>query len=261
MKYIKQLNKDIKRYKYYIGYSVKSSLRAELSNTVLGYLWWILDPLLHMLIYTFLVRVIFSRGTATFPIFVFIALLPWKVATSIMKKSTRCIKSNKGIIKQIYLPKFTLPLVITLTNAIKLLFGILVLLIMLVFYKIPYTWHIFEAIPVLFVFLLFYYALSLIITHIGVMLDDMHHLIGYIIMFWFYASPGLWDVSQLPEKFRKIIWLNPNVTFFNSLRDAFMYGQSPNYAYLGIWLFIGILILVFGIKLLYKSDKNYTKVI
>lgn len=261
MKYIKQFIKDIKKFRYYIGYSVKSNLKAELSNTVLGYIWWILDPLLHMLIYTFLVRVVFSRGTETFPIYVFAALLPWKVATSIMNKSTRCIRANKGIIKQIYLPKFTLPLIITLSNAIKLVFGLVVLLIMILVYKIPYTWHIIEAIPVFIVFLLFYYSLGLLITHIGVVFDDMHHLISYMIMFWFYASPGLWEITQLPENFREIIWLNPNVAFFTSFRNVFMYGESPVYSHLGIWLIVSLVLIVFGIQLLYKADKNYSKVI
>ena len=260
-KYIKRFFHDLKKYRYYIAYSVKSNLKAELSNTVLGYLWWLLDPLLHMMIYTFLVQVIFKRSTPAFPLYVFCALLPWKVATSVLSQSTGCIRSNAGIIKQVYLPKFTLPLIIIFTNSIKLLFGLFLLIMMLVMYKIPFTWHIIEFIPAFVVFFLFFYSLGLLFAHIGVLFDDMTHLIGYLIMFWFFASPGIWSLDLLPERLSRIIWLNPNVTFFMSFRNALMYGKSPYYGYLGIWLLVSLLVLLIAIPLLYKSDKNYSKVI
>lgn len=252
---------DLKKYRHYIAFSVKSNLKAELSNTVLGYLWWLLDPLLHMVVYTFLVQVVFRRATPAYPVYVFSALLPWKAATSLLNQSTHCIRSNAAIIKQVYLPKFTLPLISAFTNTVKLLFGFILLLIMLVIYKVPFTWHIIEIIPVYSVFFLFYYSLGLLLTHIGVLFDDMGHLIGYIIMFWFFASPGIWTVEQLPESLSKLIWYNPNTTFFMSFRNSLMYGTHPHYYNLGIWLLFSLFILSIGIPNLYRSDKNYSKVI
>lgn len=260
-KYIKYFFHDLKKYRHYIKYSIKSSLKAELSNTVLGYLWWLLDPMLHMLVYTFLVQVIFKRATPAFPVYVFSALLPWKVATGALLQSSNCIRANAGILKQVYLPKFILPLIIMATNTIKLFFGLVILLIMVNVYKIPLTWHVIEFIPVLLVFLLFFYSLSIFLTHLGVLFEDMRHLLGYLIMFWFFASPAIWSLDLLPESLEQIIWINPNVTFFMSFRNVFMYGESPYYTFLGIWLGISFFLLLLGIPLLYKSDKNYTKVI
>lgn len=261
MRYIKLFLFDIRKYWNYTKYSIKSTLKAELSNTVLGYVWWVLDPLLHMIVYTFLVQVLFKRATPNFPVYVFTALLPWKVATTTMLQSTNCIRANAGILKQVYLPKFILPMTILSTNLIKLFFGVIVLFGMMLLYKIPFTWHIIEVIPVLIVFLFFYYSVSVFLTHMGVLFDDVRHLLNYLIMFWFFASPGMWSLDLLPESLHKIVLINPNVTFFISFRDVFMYGNSPNYIYLGIWFLLSLILLYFGINNLYKSDKNYTKVI
>ena len=261
VKYIKRLIADVKKYRHYLAYSVKSNLKAELSNTVLGYFWWLLDPLLYMVIYTFLVQVIFKRATPAFPVYVFCALLPWKLATKTLSGSTTCIKSNASIIKQVYLPKFILPLVLLLTNTIKLLFGLLLILVMLLIFKIAFTWHMIEFIPVLFVFILFYYSLATLFSHFGVLFQDLQNLTAYILMFWFFSSPAMWDLGLLPESWHKIIWLNPNVTFFMSFRNVFMYGKSPYYLNLLILLAISLVITFIGIVTLYRSDKNYSKVL
>lgn len=261
LKYLKRFLHDLKKYKHYVFYSVKSNLKAELSNTILGYVWWLLDPLLNMLIYTFLVQIIFQRADFAFPVYLFCALLPWKVATNSMVRSTSCVRDNAGIIKQVYLPHFILSLVIFLTNSIKLLFGLLILLAMVLVYRIPLSWHLIEFIPVYLVFFVFYWSLSLFLTHLGVVFDDMKNLIQYIIMFWFYASPSMWYLKMLPDSFKDIIWLNPNTAFFTSLRNIFMDNQSPTYSWLGIWFLSSCVILYLGLILLYKSEKNYSKAI
>ena len=260
-KYLRRSFIDLKKYRHFISYSVKSNLKAELSNTVLGYLWWLLDPFLHMVIYTFLVTIIFQKSTPAFPVYVFCALLPWKVATASINQSTKCIRQNAGIIKQVYLPIFILPLNIILTNTIKLFFGMSLLLIMLLIYRIPYTWHIVEFIPIYIVFFCFFFLISLFFSHFGVLFDDMGHLVGYLLMFWFFSSPGMWSLELIPESLSKVIWINPNVTFFMSVRNVLMYGKSPFYRELGIWFGISMILILILIPVLYRAEKNYSKVI
>ncbi|MDA3849697.1 MAG: ABC transporter permease [Spirochaetaceae bacterium] len=240
---------------------MKSSLKAELSNTVLGYLWWLLDPLLHMIIYTFVVQVIFKRADFAFPLYLFCALLPWKVASVTLGRGTSCVRANAGIVKQVYLPHFILTLVIIMTNTVKLGFGLLLLLSMVLLYKIPLSWHLIEIIPVYIVFFLFYWSLSLFLTHMGVLFEDMSNLISYVLMFWFYASPSMWYLKMLSPENLKLMAFNPNTTFFTSFRQIFMHQSSPDYKMLGIWLAVSLVILWLGIILLYKSEKNYSKAI
>lgn len=242
--------------------STRSELKVQLANTFLGYFWWLLDPFLHMLIYTLLVTFIMNRrDVPNFPLFAFCALLPWKWATTTLTSATTCIKKRASILRQVYLPKSILPLIVLNVNLIKFLSGISVILIMLFFYKVPLTLHILEFVFVIIPNGLFLYGAALFLAHFGVYITDTRNVIAHVIRLWFYVSPGIYSITRIPEAYRFLWWLNPMTTFFESYRNVFMYGRSPLYPQLLIWTIVNIIIIHFGILLSSKYDKNYSKVI
>ncbi len=240
---------------------LKSDLKKQVAGTLFGYLWWLLDPLLNVMIYTILVTLIFRRDQPAFPLFVFCALLPWKWITSSLSSSVTCIPRKAGIIKQIYLPKFVLPLIDVTTNFIKFLFGIIILFAMMGIYKIIPTWHIIEMIPILIVNYLIIYGVSLYFSHIGTLYTDFKNVVSHLFRLLFYASPGIYSLSRIPEQYRWLWRLNPATAIFESYRSVIMYGQSPLYKDLGIWFIISILVIIMGLHKIYKFDKNYAKVV
>lgn len=261
MRILKKAVKDFIRYKDYIFYSTKSELKIQLSSTLLGYLWWILDPLMYMLVYMLVIVVIFKRGGKDFPIFVFSALVPWKWTISTIMDGTGSIKSKAGILHQVYLPKYILPLIKTLINTAKFLFGIIVLLVLMFFFKIPYTLHNLEFFVVFIINFLFIFGLSLILAHLGVYFKDINNILSFTIRLWFYLSPALYSLERVPQKIRFLWWFNPMTTFYNSYRNVFLYGTSPLYKQLAIWGLFSFMVILIGLKYLYAFDKNYTKVI
>lgn len=261
LKSLKRFSEDLKKYREYIIYSTKSDLKKQVAGTLFGYLWWLLDPLLHMSIYTVLVTLIFRRDQPAFPLFVFCALLPWKWLTSSLNSSANSIKRKAGIIRQIYLPKFVLPLIDVTTNFVKFLFGIVILMIMMGVYKITPTWHLLEAVPILLVNFLLIYGLALNFSHIGALYSDFKNVISHLLRLWFYASPGIYSLSRVPEKYRWLWKLNPMTAIFESYRNIVMYGSSPLYRELTIWFIVSLIIVAFGINKIYKFDKNYAKVV
>ncbi len=261
MRNITRFFQQLVAYRAYIIYSTKSNLKSEVSNTFLGYFWWVLDPILQMLVYTVLVGVIMKRGTPNFPVFVFCGMLSWKWFTSCTRFGTNCLRKNANIIKQIYLPKFIPPLVLVTTNLIKLFFGFIILLILITIYRIPFTWHMFEVFPVILVNFTFIFAVTVWFTHWGALFMDLKNLIGHLLQLWYYLSPGLYTLDRVPEQYRWLWWLNPMTTFFESYRNVFMYGKHPLYDKLGIWLGVSFIILVLGVAKLYQYDNNYSKVL
>lgn len=256
-----QLMKDLRKYKDYLSHNIRVNLKLKVSNTMLGYLWWLLDPLLQMMIYSIVVVFIFQRGQPNFPVFVFCALLSWKWFNSTIMYSSTCIKSNLGILNQVYLPKFILPLQETIVNLIKYLFGFIILVIMLAIYRIAPTIHFFEVIIVIAINFLFVFAVSVVVAHYGVYLKDLKNLLSHFLRIWWYLSPGIYSMSLIPEQYRWIFWFNPNTALFESYRNVIMYGKSPMYGLLLIWGVISVIIIVFGLKKLYKFDRTYSKVV
>jgi ABC-type polysaccharide/polyol phosphate export permease len=255
-----QVKTDLKKYKEYILYTIKTDLKTQLSSTYLGYLWWLLDPLLYMLVYVFVAQFIFRSNVDNFPIFVFCGVLPWKWITSSLTEGTSSIKSRLGVLQQVYMPKFILPLIKCISNAIKFLFGTIVLIILMAFFKIKPSIHNAEFIFILLVNFVFVLGCSLLLAHLGVFFRDINNVLTFVFRLWFYLSPGFYTIDRMKE-YEKYMWLNPLTALFQSYRNVFMYNQSPHYKALFIWLVISLWMCYLGVKRLYKFDKNYTKVV
>lgn len=93
---MKKFWKDLQWYKGYITYATKANLKAEVAGSYLNWLWWILDPLLFMLVYSFVALIVFGKGEPYFPIFVFIGLNSWKFFSRSVSKSVKMIRSQIG---------------------------------------------------------------------------------------------------------------------------------------------------------------------
>jgi len=257
----KKIVNDVKSYKEYILYATRCELKIQLSSTYLGYIWWVLDPLLYMLVYMLLVMLIFKRGEENFPVFIFCALIPWKWTSKSIMDSIDSIKGKSNILNQIYISKPVLPLIKVLLNTAKFFFGIFVLLILIMLFKIPYSLHYFEFIIIFAVQFLLIFGLSLVFSHLGIFFRDIKNILIFVIRLWFYVSPGLYSLERIPQEFRFLWWLNPMTTFFISYRNIFLYNKSPLYMQLLIWTVISILIIYLGLRHLYRFDKKYMKMI
>lgn len=261
MKVFKRAFNDFKKYKDYIMFAVKSELKAEFSGSWFGYLWWVLDPLMYMLIYMLLVMVIFQRGDENFPIFVFCALIPWKWSVTTMINSISSIKGKSAVLQQVYTPKFIFPLIRMMIQTFKFFFGILVLLVLLLFFKIPYSLNNLGFFLVFIPQFLFLMGASFILAHVGVYFKDIRNIMTFSTRLWFYLSPGLYSLDRVPDKIMFVWLLNPMTTFFENYRNVFLYGKAPDYKMLIVWTIFSIILIYFGLRKLYIADKNYTKVI
>src|SRR5919197_2604682 len=92
-----------------ISYLVRADIKKKGSDTLLGNVWWVFDPLLQMLVYVVLVSVIFTRSTPDYPLFIFAAILPWKWFTTAVNDGVTAVTGMERLIKQINFPKLVLP--------------------------------------------------------------------------------------------------------------------------------------------------------
>lgn len=261
MKILLETYKQFMKYRDYFFYNVKSTLKSNLQGSYLGYLWWLLDPLMFMLVYIFVVVIVFDQGKPNFPVFVFVGLLSWKWTATTINQSADSIKGRAALLKQIYLPKFLLPLVSVSVNSIYFIFGLVILAVMIPLYSIPITIHIFEFFIVFIVQGLLLFGIGLIMSHVGVFVSDLKNVLTFTIRFWFYVSPIMYSIEDIPEKLRGIYNINPMVCIIEGYRNVVMYGKSPDYSILTIWGIISLLLIIYGLNLFKKYDRNYTKVI
>lgn len=251
---------DLSRFKEFIFYSVEAELKLRTVGSYLGYMWWILDPLMYMLVYAFVIQVILQRGEPNFPLFVLCATLPWSWVSKTLGQATGNIKSKRKLLQQVYLPKFVLPVIQTVSNSILFVVGTPLLIVTALIYKIPLTLHVLEIIPILVVQFLFILGFSILLAHIGVFFDDINNILTFTLRFWFYISPCLYSLDRIPETYRWLWWLNPMTTFFTGYRNIIMFGQSPSYIGLAVWAALSLVLIAVAISITYRFDKHYAKV-
>lgn len=255
--------KDIRKYWKYTVYAAKSDLKSEVSASYLNWLWWILDPLLFMLVYVFIALIVFQRGEQYFPIYVFIGLTTWNFFNKTVNKSVKIIKSNSSIVSKVYIPKFILIIQRELVNGFKMLVSFLLIFVMMLIYRVPLSWKILYTIPLVLLVAIVTFGVGSILSHFGVFFDDLNNIVTVLLKLVFYMSGVFYSIAdRVPEPFNQLLLkLNPVAFAMDELRGCLLYNRTPDWMIVVTWIVVGILLSAIGVRTIYKYENSYVKVI
>jgi ABC-type polysaccharide/polyol phosphate export permease len=251
-----------------IAYLVRADLKKKGTDTLLGNVWWVVDPLLQMLVYVVLVAVILQKSTPDYPLFIFCAILPWKWFQATVTDGTSSVVSQERLIKQIQFPKLVLPSAAVVAGVVNFAFGLIPLFALTALFYSNRLSAWFLLIPVIaavqFVFSL---AVGVGLSAVNVFYRDIGNLARHVLRFWFYLSPALYGpelVNKLTTEHPSIglfFKLNPWTTFFGAYRDLIYYGTAPDWVALGAWLLVSIGLLALAVLLFKRVEPAFAKVL
>lgn len=255
--------KDVKKYYKYAIFQGKQDLKTEVSSSYLNWLWWILDPLFYMLIYTFVSVIVFKTSEPFFPVFVFIGLTFWEFFNRMIMQSVKIVSSNKAIVTKVYVPKYILLVSRIFVNTFKMTISFLLVFIMMLIYRVPFTPSFFLLIPITLNMMLVTFGISTIVAHFGVFVEDLQHVLEIILKFVFYFTGIFYSIEKaIPQPYSYLMLrLNPLAYHTYSLRNALLYNTNVSWSWLLAWTVVGIICSVIGIRLIYKYENTYVKVI
>lgn len=263
---MKRFLADIKKYKEYAVYSAKSGLKSEVADSHLSWLWWILDPLLFMLVYSFVAIIVFGKGEKYFAAFVFIGLTSWKFFSNTIKQSVRLVSKNSPIVSKIYIPKYILIIIQMLINGFKMLISFILVAGAMVLYRVPVSYKLIYIIPCMVVLFLVVFGFSCIVLHFGVYVDDLTNIVDVFLRLVFYLSGIFYSIETRVGKAMGDAYVtlflrcNPAALVIDSLRKCMLYCETPDFVALGIWFAVGCVLSVLGVRLIYKNENSYVKV-
>lgn len=262
---IKRFVNDVKRFNTYAVYSAKANLKTEVAGSYLNWLWWILDPLCFMLIYTFVFGVVFNSKEDFFTIFIFIGLTLWTFFNKTVNQSVKIVKRNKSIVSKVYIPKYMLVVVQMYVNGFKMLISLAIIVIMIIVYRVPLTWNVLYIIPILLTLFVLTFGVSTVLVHFGVYVEDLSNVTNLVLRLLFYLTGIFYDVQKKLKKLAPLdviaLRVNPMAFLLASTRGALLYGQTPHRKMLLLWFVISILLSALGVRLIYKNENSYVKVI
>ena len=216
-----------------------------------------------MLVYTFVALVVFGKGEKYFPIYVFIGLSAWKFFEKTVKQSVTLVSANRGIVLKVYIPKFLLIFVKMFANGFKMMISFVLVVVMFAIYRVPLSFNIFYFIPLLLVLTLFTFGASCILLHFGVFVEDLSNVINILLKLVFYMTGIFYSITKrVPEPYNIIlVKCNPVAFIIDGMRECMLYQKTPDLAVLGIWFVISLILAVIGVKIIYKYENSYVKVI
>jgi ABC-type polysaccharide/polyol phosphate export permease len=253
--------KAVARYRHLLRYLITSALRTENANTVFGFVWWILDPLLLMSVYVLLVGVLLDRGTPDFPVFILTAIVAWELFAKGTRNMVTGTMRKERSMRQIAFPKAVLPLSAIAAAAIHFAVAFLVLLLVAIIFGIYPSPYALLALPIVLVQLAFTLGLGFFLSAINVFFRDTTKLMRYVFRFGFYLSPTLYPLSAVPERFRPIYDLNPFATLIPAYRDVVMYHKVPDLAALGVVGAASLVVLILGYLFFVRLQPWFAKLV
>jgi ABC-type polysaccharide/polyol phosphate export permease len=188
-----------------INYMVRADVKKRGADTVLGNVWWVLDPLLTMAVYVLVMTVIFQRSTPDFPLFLLSAMVPFKWFTATVGNSTGAVIGKEGLIKQILFPKIILPVAAGISQVVGFLFGLAVLLVIwFFFYNDHVTINVIWVPVIAIVQYVFVLGITFLVSSITVFYRDVGIVIGHFMRLLFWVSPILWSFAAVAGRGQRL---------------------------------------------------------
>jgi ABC-type polysaccharide/polyol phosphate export permease len=193
---------------------VARELKARYRGSVLGFFWSFVNPLLLLLVYTFVFTVVLPGAhppeLEPFALFMFCGILPWTWFSSSLLESSTVLISSGNLIRKVLFPAEVLPIVTVLAGAVHFCLGLPILVAFLLYYRVPVTPTDLLWFPVVvLVQLTLTLGLALLLSALTVHFRDVRDLLSNLLTLWFFGTPIIYALSQVPPQVRQILNLNP----------------------------------------------------
>lgn len=260
---IKRFWVDMAHYWQFMTYAANADLRAEVANSYLNRLWWLLEPLFNMLVYVIVFGRIMGNSVENYATFTFSALLMWTFFSKAITYSVKCVRNNRDIITKVYVPKHVLLISNMILNMYKLVFSLFVLVPMLIIFKVNIGFFVFWLIPAYVLMILLSFGAGMVFLHFGVYVDDLAYAVNILLQMMMFLSGIFYDViTSLPKPLNTMMLaVNPVSMFVDTMRNALLSNYISNVPLLVLWIVLSIELCYIGVHIVYKNENGYVKVV
>jgi lipopolysaccharide transport system permease protein len=204
---------QLPRYRGLIQSLVARDLKARYRGSFLGFFWSFINPLLLLLVYTFVFTYVMPaavKGADPYPLFMFCGILPWTWFASSLMESSGVLISGGNLIKKVLFPAEVLPIVTVTANMVHFFLALPILVIFLIVYHAPLTAGELAWFPfVVLVQYVFTLSCALILSALTVHFRDIKDILSNVLTLWFFATPIVYPYFNAPEIAKKYLNWNP----------------------------------------------------
>jgi lipopolysaccharide transport system permease protein len=262
--------KDVWRYRDLLLMFVKRDYVSFYKQTILGPLWFFIQPALTTLVYSIIFGGLAQISTDGLPRFLFYlsGITAWNYFADCIIKTSTVFKDNANIFGKVYFPRLIMPLSIVLSNLVKFFVQIILLLIAIIYYKyftegvdIQFTSALLIFPLLVLIMAILGLGIGLIISSLTTKYRDLSFLVTFGVQLLMYATTVIYPLSFASAKFRPYIEMNPMTSVIEAFRYSLLGRGEFQFSYLMNSLITSIVILVLGVIVFNKTEKDFVDTI
>lgn len=256
--------KEIWQYRDLLVLFVRRDFVATYKQTILGPLWFFIQPILSSFVFYVIFNKVAQIPTDGMPPYLFYlcGLTAWNYFSTCLTSTSNVFIANAGIFGKVYFPRLITPLSIVVSNLIKFAMQFLIFILFWGYYYVSgATVHI-SMYSLLFPVLLIVMAglglgSGIIISALTTKYRDLTFLVQFGVQLFMYATPVIYPLSQIPQKYQQLVMLNPMTGVIETFRLAFLGVGTMNWNALYYSIVIMFVLLFVGIVIFNKTEKNF----
>jgi len=260
--------RELIRYRDLIFLFVKRDFVTQYKQTILGPLWFVISPIISTVMYTFVFGRLANIGTDGIPhtLFYFSGTMLWTFFSNCFSNSSDVFSSNAGIFGKVYFPRLVVPINYVFSNSIKIAVQFAMLMVFFIYYlftgaPLQPSWFM-----LFFPFIILWLAAigvgaGLIISSLTTKYRDLRNLVSFAVGLAMYATPVVYPLSEIPERFSWVAYANPVCAPIELFRLWFFGSASINNHMVFASLGITVLLVVFGLILFNQNERNFIDVV
>jgi len=256
--------KELWQYRFLIWLFVRRDFVTFYKQTILGPLWYILQPLATTLVFTIIFGRVAKISTDGLPPFLFYMAgnVMWGYFSTCLTTTSNTFIGNSKIFGKVYFPRLTVPISVVIVNFIQFFIQFSLFLGFYIYFYShgsplhPQIWI--AALPVLLLQMaLFSLGVGILISSMTTKYKDLRFALGFLVQLWMYGTPIVYPLSQIPDWLLKYYVLNPMVAIVESFRLAFLGTSSIQWYQIGLSWLITLIVLIAGLVMFNRIEKTF----
>jgi lipopolysaccharide transport system permease protein len=253
---------ELWRHRELLYFLVWKDIKVKYKQAALGVAWAVLQPLLGMLLFTLLFGQIAKLPSdgVPYPVFYFASLLSWTYFSTALIMASNSIVANSSLVSKVYFPRILLPAAAVISSVVDLAIASIILVGLMGYYQLPVTPQLTLLPLVLVSLIVFTMGAGQFLAALNVNYRDVKHALPFVVQLWFFASPVVYPISMVPERYQWLVSLNPLAGIIETSR-ALLVGRPVPWEALSISGAVIIMVFALGSWYFQRTERRFADVI
>ena len=251
--------KELYDYRNLIWVLAWVDFKQRYKNSVLGYFWSLLEPLLMLAVLYIVFSNLMKVQVEYYQLFLLQGIIMWSFFNRSTTASLMAIAGKPQLVKKVYFPRDILVISGCITALLMSIFESIVFLAFLLFFRIPLSVNIAYLPLIIFLFFIIALGTSLVLAALNVYYRDIQYIWALILQIGFFATPVIYPLSVFPPYLLKILSYNPLAQVIFLARDVTLYSKVPNLSSFVFVIFIAVVILGIGYAIFMRLDPRFAE--